>query len=109
MRRPNSASGVRIVYSDGEICDAPGAPRLPRTTVVDVFCTPEVEPPVLKYIAESPPCTYSFALEAAAACPAAQDGNGTVVAAAAALAEVELRAMAAGRVPRSKAGFSRPL
>ena len=60
--------GVRIVYDGGELCDAPGAPRVPRITVLDMLCTPDVDPPVLKYIAEDPPCTYSFALESKDAC-----------------------------------------
>eukprot|EP01052_Picozoa_sp_SAG31_P024441 SAG31_NODE_2080_length_6493_cov_3.638255_1_plen_388_part_00 len=60
--------GVRIVYNDGELCDAPGAPRIPRRTILDAYCTPDIEPPLLKYIAESPPCTYTFALETRHAC-----------------------------------------
>ena len=35
---------------------------------IDVFCTPDIDPPVLKYIAESPPCTYMFAMETIHAC-----------------------------------------
>jgi hypothetical protein len=26
--------GVRIIYNDGEICEAPGAPRVPRVTIL---------------------------------------------------------------------------
>lgn len=31
--------GVRIIYNDGEICEAPGAPRVPRLTVLGMFPT----------------------------------------------------------------------
>jgi hypothetical protein len=45
-------------------------------TLIDVYCTPEVDPPVLKYVAEAPPCTYTFALESKDACKSTPPGFG---------------------------------